>query len=123
MLGVDEGRDPAGLLGAGHRVQRDGRLAAALRSVDLHNPSPGQAADPQGDIQGDRAGGDHLDRRTGLVPQAHDCTLAVLLLDLAHHRFESLVAIWSCHVTHPCRVECGRAYLRPRPVAAASVRR
>src|SRR5665647_3402245 len=58
MLGVDERGDPAGLLRIRHRVQRESRLAARLGTVDLHDAAARQPADPQRDVQGDRAGRD-----------------------------------------------------------------
>ena len=86
VLGVDEGGDAAGLLRVGHRVQGHGRLARALRAVDLDDPAPGQAADAQRDVEGDRPGRDDLDRGPHVVAEAHDGALAVLLLDLRHDR-------------------------------------
>ena len=54
VLGVDEGRDPAGPLGVRHRVQRDRRLTGGLRAVDLHDPAARQTADPERDVERDR---------------------------------------------------------------------
>ena len=93
VLGVDERRDAAGLLRVGDRVQGDGGLAEALRAVDLDDPAAGQAADAEGDVEGDRPGRDDLDRGPHVVAEAHDGTLAVLLLDLGHDRGQGLVAL------------------------------
>src|SRR5674476_1079752 len=62
----------SGALRVGDRVQGDGGLAGGLRSVDLHHPSAGQAANAQGDVESDGASWDDLDRHPSLVPQAHD---------------------------------------------------
>ena len=71
MLGVDERRDAAGLLGTGHRMQCDGGLAGGLRAVDLHHSTPGEPPDAQGRVHGDGRGGDRLDRCAGLITQTH----------------------------------------------------
>src|SRR3954469_23969845 len=101
MLGVDERRDPAAPLRVGDRVQRNGRLAARLRTVDLDDPATGQATDAEGDIERNGPGGDHLDRRPGLVTETHDRALAVLPLDLRERRCQRLVAVDTCHRAHP----------------------
>ncbi len=98
VLGVDERRDATGLLGVGHGVQGDGRLARALRAVDLHDPATRQAADAEGHVERDRARRDDIDRGTRVVTQAHHRALAVLLLDLRHHRIEGLRLV--CHSSH-----------------------
>ena len=93
VLGVDERRDAARLLRVGDRVQRDRGLAGALRPVDLDDPAARQAADAEGDVEGDRAGRDHLDRRPDVVAQAHDRALAELPVDLGEGGVERLVAV------------------------------
>ena len=102
VLGVDEGRDAAGLLGAGHRVQRHGCFSTRFRSVYLDDPTAGEATDAEGDVEGDRPRRDHLDRRADVVAKAHDGALAVLLLDLAENGLDRFRAIRrACrHVTH-----------------------
>ena len=65
VLGVDEGGDAAGLLRVGDGVQGDGRLARALRAVDLDDAAAGQPADAERDVERDRAGRDDLDRGAG----------------------------------------------------------
>ena len=64
VLGVDEGGDAAGRLGAGDGVQRERGLARGLRAVDLDDAAARQAADAEGHVEGDRAGGDHLELGT-----------------------------------------------------------
>src|SRR4051794_1736414 len=93
VLGVDEGGDAAGALGVGHGVQRDGGLAGGLRAVDLHDAAPWQPTDAEGHVQGHRAGGNDLDRRAHVVPEAHDRALAELLVDLRQGGVERLVAV------------------------------
>ena len=61
VLGVDEGRDAAGLLGLGDDVQGEGGLAGGLRAVDLDDAAARHAADAERDVEGDGAGGDGLD--------------------------------------------------------------
>src|SRR5215217_6811742 len=58
MLGVDEAGGAATLLGLGDHAEGQGGLAGALGAVDLGDATPGDAADPQGRVQGRAAGGD-----------------------------------------------------------------
>ena len=58
VLGVDVGADAAVALGLGHDVHGEGGLARRLRAVDLDDPAPGQAADAEGEVEGEGAGGD-----------------------------------------------------------------
>ncbi|MNW56817.1 hypothetical protein D3C74_345610 [compost metagenome] len=103
VLGVDERRDAARALGAGHGVERDGRLAAGLGAVDLHDTAAREAADAERDVQGDRPGGDDLDRRATLVAEAHHRSLAEVAVDLCEGGFERLLAVCGCgHVGHLC---------------------
>ena len=98
VLGVDEGDDAAGPLGVGHRVQGDRGLAGGLRAVDLDDPAARQAADAEGDVEGDRPGGDHLERGARLVTEPHHRPLAELLLDVGEGGVECLVAVCCSHV-------------------------
>ena len=72
-------------------------LPRGLRAVDLDDPAARQAADAERDVERDRAGGDDLDRRAGLVAEAHDRALAELLLDLGERDLERLVAVGCWH--------------------------
>ena len=54
MLGVDKGDHPALGLGLGCNVKGQRRFARRLGSVNLHDPSPGDAAYAKGHIQGKR---------------------------------------------------------------------
>jgi len=82
VLGVDERGDAAPPLRVRDGVQRHSGLAGALRAVDLDDPTAREAADAEGHVEGDRAGGDHLDRNTRLLAEPHDRALAELPLDL-----------------------------------------
>ncbi|GGK27519.1 hypothetical protein GCM10010124_20120 [Pilimelia terevasa] len=102
VLGVDERRDPARLLRVGHGVQRHRGLAAALRAVHLHHPAAGQAADAEGDVQRDGAGGDHRGLDDGPLPQPHHRTLAELLVDLGEREIQRPCPVRACrHACHP----------------------
>src|SRR5207248_10891680 len=90
VLGVDEGGDPAQLLGLGDGMQAEGGLAARLRFVDLDDPAPGQAPDAEGYVEPERPGGDGVDTDGGIVAQPHDRSLAEVLLDLGEGHVESL---------------------------------
>ncbi len=72
-------------------LQRQRGLARRLRAVDFHHAATRQAADAQGDVQAQRAGGDHLDVLNDLaLAQAHDGALAKLLLNLRQRCSQSL---------------------------------
>ena len=75
-------------LGLGHHVHGHGGLARGLGTVDLDHPAPGQAADAEGEIEGQGPRGDGLDVHRRLVAHLHDRTLAVGLLDLADGHLE-----------------------------------
>ena len=93
MLGVDEGRLAAALLGLGDDVEGQGGLAGGLGAVDLDDPPAREAADAQGQVEGDRAGRDGLDgHRRPLLAELHDRALAELLLDLGQRGVDGLVA-------------------------------
>jgi hypothetical protein len=55
--------------------------------------APGQAADPEREVEGQRAGRDRLDPDVPPLAQLHDRALAELLLDLAERHLEGLVAV------------------------------
>ena len=55
VLGVDVGADAAVALGLGHDVHGEGGLARGLRAVDLDDPATGQAADAEGEVEGQGA--------------------------------------------------------------------
>ena len=55
VLGVDVGADAAVALGLGHHVHGEGGLARRLRAEDLDDPAPGQAADAEGEVEGQGA--------------------------------------------------------------------
>ena len=55
VLGVDERRHTAGLLGLGDHLQREGGLAGRLRSVDLDDAAARHAADAEGIVDADSA--------------------------------------------------------------------
>ena len=91
MLGVDERRDAAVLLGAGDGVQRDGGLAARFGAEDFDDPAARQTLAAQGDIEAQRAGGDALHVERGVLAELHDGALAELLFDLGEGILEFAV--------------------------------
>ena len=93
VLRVDERGDAALLLHIGDRVERERRLSGRLGSVDLDDAATREPADAEGDVEGDRAGGDHLDGRALVAAQSHDRALSELPVDLGEGRFEGLLAV------------------------------
>ena len=73
-------------------------LPRGLRAVDLHDPAARQAADAERDVEGDRPGGDHADRRAGVVAEAHHRALAVLFSICARASCERLLAVGCGHL-------------------------
>ena len=91
VLGIDEGAGAGLALHLGDDLQRERGLARGFRAVDLDHAAARQAADAQGDVQAQRAGGDHLDVLELLAfAQPHDRALAELLLDLGQGGLQGL---------------------------------
>ena len=63
VLGVDVGAHAAVALGLGDHVHGEGRLARRLRAEDLDDPTAGQTADAEREVERQRAGGDGGDAR------------------------------------------------------------
>ena len=74
-------------------MQGQRRLAAGLRAVDLDDAAAREAADAEGNVEGDGAGRDDLDGGAALVAEAHDRALAELALDLGEGGLEGLLAV------------------------------
>ena len=97
VLGVHEGHLAALLLGLGQNVQGQGGLARGLGAVDLNDAPLGNAADAQGHIQGQGAGGNGLYIGLGVIAVAHDGALAVQALDLLHGPLQGLFLVGLVH--------------------------
>jgi hypothetical protein len=70
-------------------VERERRLAGALRPVDLDDAPARQAADAQRYVEAERAGGDDLDLGPlAAVAEPHDRALAERALDLRDRRVQ-----------------------------------
>ena len=94
VLGVDERRDAAVALRLGDDVQAHGGLARALGPEHLDDPTAGDPADAEGDVERERPGRDGAHRDVHRVlAQPHDGAPAVLLLDLLERDVQHLVAI------------------------------
>ena len=93
VLGVDEGADPAELLGLGEDVVDERRLARGLRAEDLDDPPARHAADAEREVERQRARRDRgALHECALVAHAHDRALAELALDLRQRAREGVVA-------------------------------
>ena len=90
VFGVHIGGDPALFLGFGHNVDGQGGLAGGLAAIDLGNPPPGDAAGPQGNVQGQGTGGNNLGAEPlgGLLAQAHYRAFAVIFLNAPQGDFQ-----------------------------------
>ena len=103
MLGVHKGHLAALFLRLRQNVQRQRGLAGGFRPVDLDDAPLGHAADAQRHVQRQRAGGDGLHVDIGVVPIAHDGTLAVQLLDLLHGGLQRLFLVGAARRNGSCR--------------------
>jgi len=92
VLDVDEGGEAAALLGLGDHAETEGGLAGGFRAVDLDDAALGEAADPEGEVDGKRAGAERLDLHLGIATEAHDRALAELLRDGGERELDILVA-------------------------------
>ena len=79
---VDVGHLAAQLLCFGHDVQGQGGFARGFGPVNFHDPAPGDAADAQGDIQGQGAGGHRVNLDGGAIAHTHNGAFAVGPFDL-----------------------------------------
>src|SRR4029077_4432129 len=77
----------------GHDVHGEGRLAGRLRTVDLGDASAWEATDAEGEVEGQRPGGDRLDVHVRAFAHLHDGALAELLVDLGESDVEGFVAV------------------------------
>jgi hypothetical protein len=96
VLGVDEGAHAPAPLRLGDHVQGQGGLARRLRAVDLDDATAREAADPERDVEPERAGGDHADvaeRHLAVLGEPHDRALAKLLLDGREREVDGGVAL------------------------------
>ena len=93
VLRVDVGHLAPPLLGLGHDVQGQGGFAGGLGAIDFNDTPLGYAADAQGDVQRQRPGWDGLNHDMGVLPQAHDGALAILLLNLGDGGGQRLLLI------------------------------
>ena len=94
MLRIHEGRHPSTLLNLGDGMQGQCGLTRTLRAIDLHDPALGIAA-TQGEVKGQRSGGERLHPHAGGIAQPHDRTLTEVALDVVEHKSEGLVALGS----------------------------
>ena len=99
VFDVDEGRRSAGLLRFGDGMQRERRLTARFRTVDLDDAAARETADAEREIERDRAGRDDVERHALLeVAHLHDRAFTELPLDLRQRVGESeLPFVFCCH--------------------------
>ena len=89
MLGVNERRQPAGLLRVGDDVQHQRGFAGGFRPENFHHAAARDAADAERQVHRQRAGGNDLDfDLRPRVAQAHDAAFAVTFGDGGNGGFE-----------------------------------
>src|ERR671911_38637 len=105
VLGVDEGGEASCFLRLGDDVQSEGRLAARLGTEDLDDATPWDAANAEGEVEGQGAGRNGGDALAFLVAHAHDRTLPELPLYLGDCGVYSLALIqYVLQTTNVCRL-------------------
>jgi hypothetical protein len=92
VLDVDEGGEAALFLGLGDDAETEGGLAGGFRAVDLDDAALREAADAEGEVHGEGAGGERLDLHLGVAAEAHDGALAELLGDGGEREVDVLVS-------------------------------
>ena len=93
MLGVNECSIATRFLGVRHSVKGDGGLTGGFGAVDLDDATARQPANTKGYVEGEGARGDHLNRGTRVIAEAHDGPFAELLVDLGECEFEGLIPL------------------------------
>jgi hypothetical protein len=97
VLGVDERRDTALLLGLGDDVVDERRLTGRLGAEDLDHAAARDAADAEPDVERQAAGRDGGGGHVRVVAELHDRALAELALDLGQgcvERLGPLIHLW-----------------------------
>ena len=112
MLSVDEGHFPTQLLGFSQDVQGQGCLAGGFGTIDLYDAALGDTANAQGNVQSQGTGGDRFDCNVGVLPQAHDRTLAIGPLNLGHGSLQCLLLVISGIVGRCCQIRFFRSHFR-----------
>ncbi len=89
MLCIDKAGDATPLLHLRYHMKRHRRLSAGLRTVNLHNTSPGNAAQAKSQVQTQAPGGNglHIHMDIG-VTKLHDRAFTKLLLNLGNRRIQ-----------------------------------
>ncbi len=100
MLGIDKGAGAALLLGLGHDLQRQRRLARRLGAINFDDAALGQAADAQRDIEPQRTGRNRLDIDLVVGAEPHDRPLAEGLVDLRQSLLQRLLLVHSTPFEH-----------------------
>jgi hypothetical protein len=102
-------------------MQQKGGFSTRFRSKDLDDPPAGEPADAERLVEGQGAAGDHRDRFDRALPEPHDRSLPVRLLD-ARHRLANRVLALAFVVTHESSVPSA-AWVQPRNARAERVPR
>ncbi len=110
MLGVDERADAAATLRLRDHVVDERRLARGLRTEDLDHAAARQAADPEGEVQRERARRDGADVHGRGVAHLHHRPFAELPLDLPEGGVQCLLAI---HSQPPSPTDSRTSYCAP----------
>ena len=105
MLGVDECTDAAAALCLRDHVVDERRLSGGLRPEDLDDAAAREPADPEREVECERAGRHRADRDVRVVVHLHDGALAELTLDVPEGGVQSLLAI---HFHQPPRAKDSR---------------
>ena len=88
MLRINKGCHAPLPLRLGNHVQGYGSLTRGLRTVNLNDTPPGNTAHAQGDIKGQNTCRNNFYVHIGCrITQAHNGTLAIVLLNLLHGIF------------------------------------
>ncbi len=93
MLCIHKGGRAARALALRNRAEREGGFPRGFRPVDLHDPSLGQAAKTERDVEAQGPGGYGRNSVSFVVTQAHDAALAELALNLPKRRLQRFLLV------------------------------
>ena len=120
VLDVDEGGEAAAFLGLGDDGEGEGGFAGGFRAEDFDDAAAGEAADAEGAVDEQVAGGDDIDIDALVVAEAHDGGFAEFLLDVGDGEVEVAFAgfleffgggfFGGCFGGHVCVGLCRRTY-------------
>jgi len=123
VLHVHKRADAAALLRLADDVQAERGLAGSFRAINLGHAATGNAADAQGDIQGQRPGRDDFNLQVAGVTQAQDRAVAIAFGEIVQGGAQGFLAAFinHCLFSHACATGKAGQYGRWRRLKLAHI--